>query len=107
MVLKFNREEWYGNPRRNENQRKKKQKKKFASLEKAHRKTVEVILSKQRKISDVYVDVMAGDKLFRSTKKYMRKQATKLENNKFNLKQIEKKMQFYIEQGRIKMEEQK
>lgn len=62
MVLKFNREEWYGNPRRNENQRKKKQKKTY--LRKKNQ-----LDSLNWELSDFYVDVLAGDRLSKRKRK--------------------------------------
>tara|TARA_R100000734_G_scaffold2524_1_gene2556 strand:+ start:2364 stop:2621 length:258 start_codon:yes stop_codon:yes gene_type:complete len=62
MVLKFNREEWFGNPRRNENRRKKKQKKTY--LRKKNQ-----LDSLNWELSDFYVDVLAGDRLSKSKRK--------------------------------------
>ena len=99
---------WFTNPKPKPSKRKtNKWKRKFVGLEKQQKQTVDRILRRQRTLSDIYVDVMAGDKLSNSIRKDITKQTSKLEKGKIQLKQIEKKMQFYIEQGRIKMEEQK
>ena len=101
-------EHWFTNPKPKPNKRKtQKWKKKFASLEKQQKRTMGTILNRQWKLSDIYVDVMSGDKLSNSIRKDIIKQTSKLEKNKIHLTKIEKKMQLYIKQGRIKMEEQK
>jgi|TARA_R100000084_G_C4514438_1_gene83922 hypothetical protein len=78
MVLKFSREEWFGNPKRNEKQRKKRQER--AYLRKKNR-----LDSMKWELSDFYVDVLAGDRLSKTKRK-------KIINLKQNIDDVKEKI---------------